>query len=212
MVLGAAGAVFHRPLFSGNFGVVDPGRVYRCAQPTANLERLLDTCRPASVLNLRGGSEADPWYDAEVRAARERGIDFYDLPLSAVRRPSRRELLIVLDLLGRCRYPLLIHCKSGSDRTGLVSGLYLMARRGATPDQALRAFSMAYGHVPIGGPQHLHEPFREYGAWLEARGLAHSPERLHAWVEHDYRADDPAGDLPILRPGSRWRRCARPCE
>ncbi len=93
-------------------------------------------------MNLRGGSEADPWYAAEVRATTRRGIDFYDVPISPVRRPRAASCLILLDLLGRCRYPLLIHCKSGSDRTGLLSGLYLMDRLGQPPDLALGAFSL----------------------------------------------------------------------
>ena len=72
----------------------------------------------------------------------------------------------LLDLFDSCRYPLLIHCKSGADRTGLASGLYLMARRGVPPGEALRAFSVLHGHFPIGGPEHLHEPIEEYAAWL----------------------------------------------
>jgi protein tyrosine phosphatase (PTP) superfamily phosphohydrolase (DUF442 family) len=151
-------AVGHRPLLRGNFGVVDPGRVYRSAQPRADLRRTAASHHLASILNLRGGSRADPWYAAEVDAARDLGIAFYDLPLGATRRPSRRELLLLLDLFDRCRYPLLIHCKSGSDRTGLASALYLMARRGVAPERALDAFSIGYGHFPIGGPQRLHEP------------------------------------------------------
>src|SRR4051794_5957964 len=132
----------------------------------------------ASILNLRGGSSQDHWYAAEVRATGERGIDFYDLPMSATRRPRRRELLILLDLFERCRYPLLIHCKSGSDRTGLATALYLMTRKNEPPDQALRAFALDYGHVPLFGPKHLHEPLQEYSAWLESHDLAHTPERF----------------------------------
>jgi len=196
---------------SANVGVVAPGCAYRSAQPGGNLPRLLATYRPASILNLRGGTAADPWYVAEVAAARAGGVDFYDLPLSATRRPTRRELTVLIDLLGRCRLPLLIHCKSGADRTGLASGLFLMARRGTPPEEALGAFSIRYGHIPLLGPEHLHEPFLEYAAWLRARGLAHSAGRLRDWAAHDYlAADAPApapadADAPALRPGPRAR-------
>jgi protein tyrosine phosphatase (PTP) superfamily phosphohydrolase (DUF442 family) len=200
--------VFYKPLFTGNFGVVDPGQVYRCAQPKGGLSRLLDQNHPGSILNLRGGSLSDSWYAAEWKAAQERGIEFYDLPLSAVRRPKRRDLLLLLDVMDHCRYPLLIHCKSGADRTGLASALYLMAKRGEPPDQALRAFSYAHGHFPIGGPEHLQEPLREYEAWLEAHHQAHTPDRLRQWVEHDYRASDPAPERLTIRPGPRDRATA----
>jgi len=202
-VLVAVVVTFRNPLFHGNFGVVEPERVYRSAQPVKDLPRLIDQYGLQSILNLRGGSYENPWYAAEVRATRERGIDFYDLPMSATRRPYRRELLILLDLFERCRYPLLIHCKSGSDRTGLATALYRMSRRGESPDQALRAFSLEYGHVPLGGPEHLHEPIEEYGAWLKTRRLAHRPELLRVWVEQVYVSERPERQVPPLQPGPR---------
>ena len=129
---------FRNPWFRGNFGVVEVGRVYRSAQPLDGLPRLIAEKRIKTVLNLRGGSDADPWYSAEVAATQRLGVNFYDLPLKATVRPSRTQLLTVLDLLDRCQYPLLIHCKSGSDRTGLVSGLYLMSRTGEDPQRRER--------------------------------------------------------------------------
>jgi hypothetical protein len=200
--LGAV-AIFRRPLFEGNFGVVDPGLVYRSAQPTADLPRLIRAYRLAAVLNLRGGSPSDSWYASEVRLTRENAVVFYDLPLNATQRPTRRDLIRLLDLFDRTPYPLLIHCKQGSDRTGLAAALYVLSRRGESPAQALRAFSIGYGHVALGGPAHLHEPFLEYGAWLQSHGLSHTPTRFRTWVEQVYRADDQATDIPPLEPGPR---------
>ena len=202
VTLGVA-VLFFRYLFLGNFAVVDPGKVYRSAQPTGDLGWLA-RYHVRSVLNLRGGSPADLWYAEEVRACAREGIDFYDLPMIATRRPSRAELRVLLDLLDRCRYPLLIHCKSGSDRTGLVSALYRLSVLGELPEQAAGAFSVWRGHVAFGGPQLLQEPFKEYAAWLQERQLAHSPQRFRQWVEQDYRCDARANDpdLPLL-PGPR---------
>src|SRR5206468_1824102 len=123
-----------------------------------NLGGIVDTFRVASILNLRGGTPGEGFYSQELALARARGIEFYDFPMSATRAPTRRELLILLDVFERCRYPLLIHCKSGSDRTGLASGLYLLARAGRTPTEALRSFSVYYGHVPLLGTGRLHDP------------------------------------------------------
>jgi protein tyrosine phosphatase (PTP) superfamily phosphohydrolase (DUF442 family) len=209
-VLVAVAVTFRNPLFHGNFGVVEPERVYRSAQPVKDLPRLIERYGLRSILNLRGGSYDNSWYTAEVRATGERGVDFYDLPLSATRRPYRREMLILLDLFERCRYPLLIHCKSGSDRTGLATALYRMSRLGESPDQALRAFSLQYGHVPLGGPEHLHEPLQEYGAWLKARRLIHRPEHLRAWIERVYVSDSPERQVPSLQPGPRKPRPGAP--
>jgi hypothetical protein len=197
--------LFRNPWFFGNFGVVEENRVYRSAQPEIELRRLITEHHLASVLNLRGGSLDDAWYRGEVSATREHGIAFYDLPMSATRRPLRRELLILLDLFDHCPYPLLIHCKSGSDRTGLATALYLMSRKGEPPESAERAFSLEFGHVPIFGPEHLHEPMQEYRAWLAKRGEPHTPARFRSWVESCYIAEDAGrgGPVPTLQPGPR---------
>ncbi len=208
-VAGLLAFTFRNPWFRGNLGVVDDGLVYRSAQPTAGLPGLVAEKHLATVLNLRGGSDADPWYAAEVANTRRLKVDFYDLPLVATVRPSRKQLLAVLDVLDRCKYPLLIHCKSGSDRTGLVSGLYLMSKKGIPPERAEAAFSLYYGHVPLLGTRHLHEPFREYADWLKSHQLAHTPERLKDWVAHDYRADDPLAEFVPVPTGPRPPRSAR---
>lgn len=198
-----------------NFGVVVPGRVYRSAQPEGRVARVVREHRLASVLNLRAGSLADPFYVEELRTTEALGVDFYDFPMDAGRRPTRRELLTLLDLFGRCRYPLLIHCKSGADRTGLVSALYLLAVEGRPPREARRAFTLRHGHVPVLGAQRLHEPIDEYHAWLGRRRLAHTPERFRAWVETEYQSPDRAAAVRPLRPGprpqiARGRAAARP--
>ena len=213
MVAGAFLGYFRDPLLRGNLGVVDEGLVYRAAQPTGDVAGIIRERKLASILNLRGGGPDDRWYADEVEATRTAGVDFYDLPMSATKRPSRRELLTLIDVLGRCRYPLLIHCKSGSDRTGLAVALYLMTRKGVTPDRAESSFSLAHGHIPLFGPERLHEPFREYAAWLSANRLDHSPDRLLDWVRHQYRADDPVVAIDPVRPGPRVRRQAsRPSD
>jgi protein tyrosine phosphatase (PTP) superfamily phosphohydrolase (DUF442 family) len=198
--------VLRRPCFQENLGVVDPGKVIRSAQPTAQLGRWVRDYHLESILNLRGGAPADWWYADELRTAEQSGLAFYDLPLSATRRPTRTELLTLIDVLERCHYPLLIHCKSGADRTGLAAALYRMVRRGEPPQQAEGAFSIEYGHVPIGGTEHLHEPLDEYAAWLKANQLPHTAERFRAWVKKDYRAKDPSAEPPLLQPGPRGGR------
>ncbi len=196
---------FRRPWFHGNLGVVEAGRVIRSAQPTTQLPAWIRDYGLRSILNLRGGSPADWWYNAEVKAAQAGGVSFYDFPLSATRRPTRHELLVLIDTLRSCSHPLLIHCKSGADRTGLASAMYLMLRRDVPPEQAENAFTLEHGHIPLGGPEHLHEPLKEYAAWLAARGLTHSPDRFRDWVKNEYASPGGPEDPPPLEPGPRPR-------
>jgi hypothetical protein len=131
---------------------------------------------------------------------------FYDLPLSATRRPTRSQLLTLIDVLQHCPYPLLIHCKSGADRTGLASALYLMVCRDELPERALGAFTVEYGHIPLFGTEQLHQPILEYADWLKSHRLTHTAARFRAWVKDEYAADDPHVDPPPLQPGPRARR------
>jgi len=202
----AAAVVFRGPLFAGNFAVVDPGRAFRSAQPRTaeDFGRLIEGRGLATILNLRGGSRADPWYVAEVEATAARGVDFYDLPMSATARPSRRDLVALVDVLASCRKPLLIHCKSGSDRTGLAATLYRLVVLGEPPEAARRAFALEYGHVALGGTERLHEPIDEYAAHLAASGQLHTPSRFRDWLARTYRSDDPPGERSAMaRPGPR---------
>lgn len=198
-------ATFSTYAFRNNFAVVDDGRVFRSAQPqnAGEFRRLVADHRIASVLNLRGGGADDPWYRDEARVLPSLGVDFYDLPMLATERPSRRTLLRLAAVLDTCRYPLLIHCKSGSDRTGLAVSLYLLTHRGLPPSEALRGFSVWHGHVPFGGTERLQEPLKEYDAWLRSRRLAHSPERFRDWLRADYVADDAYVDEAPPRIGPR---------
>jgi len=204
MTLATAVAAFAlRPYYSQNLGVVDPGRAFRSAQPTSRLDDLIDDLNLASILNLRGGGPEDGWYVHEVGAARAANVDFYDLPLSAVRRPTRRELLLLIDVVQSARLPILIHCRAGADRTGLATAVYRLMIQGLPPEEAVGSFTPYHGHVPLFGPQHLHEPIDEYAAWLKQSGLAHAPERFRAWARNEYRADDPSIDPRPIRPGPR---------
>jgi hypothetical protein len=208
LLVAATVVEFRRPLFCGNFGEVAAGRAYRSAQPTSNLEGTIERLHLGSIMNLRGGSDGDAFYRAEAEAADRRSVEFFDLPLSATRRPTRRELMLTVAALERCRYPVLIHCKWGSDRTGLVSALYRMVINGEPPEAAIGEFSLAHGHFPFFGPEHLHEPIDEYARWLRDRGLSHDPGRFRSWIERDYRADDQFSEWPDIRPGRRPRRTA----
>ena len=207
LALALGTGLWHRFLFMGNVAAADSGRLIRTSQPKGNLVFLLDQYRPATVLNLRGGSWNDPWYRAEALEVEKRGLAFYDLPMSASRRPSRKELLLLIDILDRSDLPILVHCKSGSDRTGLATGLYYMLRLNLPPRAASeRAFSIWRGHIALFGPERLHEPLDEYAAWLALRGLPHTAERFRRWVADDYTDGEFRAQFAPLQPGPRRPR------
>jgi hypothetical protein len=195
-------AIFHRPLFFENLTPIDD-RVVRSAQPGENLDDWIQKYQLASILNLRGGTPADPWYKDEVKTAKSHNVEFYDYPMIATRRPLRRDLLTLIDFMRSSPFPLLIHCKHGADRTGLAVAIYRMVCLNEPPDRAKQAFSIFHGHIPIAGTQRLHDPLDEYEAWLDEQKLPHTPDRFRGWVKDFYQANDPSTDPRPLASGPR---------
>lgn len=136
-------------LYTANFHVVSEHALYRSAQLTKEqFAAVIRENRIKSILNLRGAHPGEPWYDDEVGASQRAGVKHYDYPLSATRLVSERQIAAILEILREAPKPLLIHCRSGADRTGLVASLFRFALEGAGPEEADRQLSLAYGHFP----------------------------------------------------------------
>ena len=132
-----------------NFHVVSPGLVYRSAQMNADaLAAVIPEYGIKSILNLRGAGEGKDWYVAEINTARELGVQHFDYALSAGRELKDDEMDQILATIRSAPKPILIHCKSGSDRTGLVGALYLYSLEGQPSQSAQHQLAVFYGHVP----------------------------------------------------------------
>lgn len=135
--------------YEGNLHVVSAGVLYRSAQPSkAEIRTDVRDYGIKSILNLRGRNRGSPWYDDEVAESQALGLAHYDYSLSAKRFVTRREIADILDILRNAPKPLLIHCKSGADRAGLVAALYRYALAGASAEEADQELSLLYGHFP----------------------------------------------------------------
>lgn len=165
-VLGSAGFYVYLRL-NGNIHVVEDGVVYRSGQLTGGeLEQTIAAHGIRSVLNLRGANPGQPWYDDELAAAQARGAVHYDYRLSARRPVTAAQAEEILQLIRHAPKPILVHCKTGADRTGLVSALYQFSR-GLPASEAERELSLRFGHFP----------------WLGSRSVA-MDDSLHAYLEY----------------------------
>src|SRR5713226_6303083 len=165
-----------RVLFGRNLHEVVPGEVYRSGQLSgASLEKVVRTYGIRSVVNLRGCSDPLPWYVEECRTTHRLEVEQQDIALSAGRLPSVHEMRRLLGVLDRTDYPLLIHCRRGADRTGLVSAVILLLRADVSLAAASRQLGLRYGHLCLGRPAYLNEFLDLYESWLRAGGLVHSP-------------------------------------
>lgn len=135
---------------SGNFHPVIDGEVYRSAQMSpADLSRWQAEYGIRSVLNLRGENADAPWYRDEIEAARALGLTHADFRMSARRSIDSAEAAHLVRLMRDLPKPLLIHCASGADRTGLASALYVAALAKGGEEAAEWQLSPRYGHLGI---------------------------------------------------------------
>src|SRR5207237_7687008 len=128
-------------------------RVYRSAQLSGrDLEKVVRAKGIQTVLNLRGCCDPAPWYVEECRTTHRLQVDQVDICLSAGRLPSAPEMRRLLEVLDRCSYPILLHCRRGADRTGLVSALIVLLQTGQALPEALQQLGLRYGHLAVERP------------------------------------------------------------
>ena len=136
----------------GNFHTVAAGKLYRSAQPSAQeLAGYAQTLGIKSVINLRGPRPGEPWYDDEMRVSKELGLYHADVGISATQELSTAQIEELEKALRDAPAPLLLHCKSGADRTGLAAALYVLDIQHQPAENAAGQLSWMYGHWPFWG-------------------------------------------------------------
>ncbi len=133
----------------GNFAIHAPNEVYRSGTLSAHEWKEVRHKHPFnSVINLRGTSEGAEWFERESAAAKNHEVNFYTFGLSANHKPTLEDMEVLVEMMRAAPKPLLIHCKSGSDRTGLALALYSYAIQGQSAEEAAKQLSIRYGHFP----------------------------------------------------------------
>ena len=157
---------------SGNFHAVTPGEAYRCAQPDyGRLEYYMKTYGIRTVINLRGKNPGSRWYRQEIRFCAKNGIRHYDIALSATSEPTARQVKKIMEIFRTAPRPVLIHCKSGADRSGLFAAMWKMYVDGQPRAEADEQLSVLYGHVPIAGTSAMDRFFMAWTPSKKAWGL-----------------------------------------
>lgn len=126
-----------------HLGVVAPGALYRCGQPTpAQLAELIARFSLRTVVSLRGQrgeDDPDAWEQAERDVCVEKGVVFLPIPCNHKNPPTWSQAEMFLDLFrSPGRQPVLVHCRLGQQRTLLFCALYRVHVQGVAPAEAER--------------------------------------------------------------------------
>lgn len=166
-------------LFYRNFFQVAPG-MYRSNQPSPNQIRRAARAGIKTIVNLRGASEKG-YYLLERQACEACGIELVDFMVRSRDLPSAASLHEARALFERIRTPALMHCKSGADRAGFMSALYLLVHEGRPLEEARRQLHWFYGHYRQSKTGVLDHFFDAYKAHRDATG-----EDFFTWVDTAY--------------------------
>lgn len=150
-----------------------------------------------TIINLRGNR---PGCGSDVlarEAAARAGITMLDAPFESRGAPHRDRLLRLAGLLETAATPMLIHCKSGADRAGLIAAVILLLR-GATPEEAEAQLSWRFGHVRSGKTGILDLFLARYAEAHAASGIGFLDWVRDGYDEAALRADFKAGRFGSL--------------
>jgi len=156
-----------------------PG-VWRSGQPLPYQIRGMARDGIRTIINLRGPRDCGS-YRREAEACRRHGITLVDLTLKSRDAPKVSVLHQIRRVLDAAEHPILVHCKSGSDRAGLMAALILMTREGRPAAEALRQLHWRYLHFKK-SPTGLLDRFIEAYAEADAR----EPIAFWDWVDTGY--------------------------
>jgi len=162
-----------------NFHAVADG-VYRSNQPSAARLRSYKSRGIRSILNLRGTSRYSH-YLFEDEACRTLGLDLVSINFSATQLPTRQRILELENLFKTLEKPFVLHCKSGADRAGFASALYLLLIDGTPIDEARRHLGLRYLHFQSSEKGILDYCFEKYSKTNDI-----TPVSFRDWVMKEY--------------------------
>jgi protein tyrosine/serine phosphatase len=136
-----------------------------------------------TIVNLRGPTEYGS-YALERDAVARLGLAYEEAVIWSRSAPTREQVRALDALYARIETPALVHCKSGADRAGMASALWLILRDGRSVAEARRQLSLRYGHVRSAKTGVLDAFFDAYEADTRETSMD-----FRVWVETVYDRD-----------------------
>lgn len=132
-------------IFYRNFHKISD-QAYRSNHPSPGfIKKLQRDYGIKSIINLRGANQTGQ-YLLEEEACQKLGIKLFSIPFSSRSAPWQEDIHDIFKAFDEADYPILIHCKSGSDRAGIGSALYKFYKDGVQLDES-NQLHLKYGHI-----------------------------------------------------------------
>lgn len=153
---------------------------WRSAQPSPRHIRRLARAGVRTIINLRGERSCGSYW-LETEACARYGVKLVNFQVRSRAAPTPEEIKGAKRVFEEVEYPILIHCKSGADRAGLMSVLYRFFQQGIPIAEAKNELSLKYGHIRQADTGILDYFFERYLA-----DSAQNPMPFLEWVDTVY--------------------------
>jgi protein tyrosine/serine phosphatase len=165
---------------------ISPGKMWRTYQPSPrDLKRWRDK-GVRTVVNLRGDAPTG-YFLLEEDACARLSLRLRSFQVFSRDAPSKEVFHGARRLFEEIEYPAVMHCKSGSDRVGLMATLYLFLHEGRPLDVAMEQLSLRYGHVRQSKTGVIDYALEKFMAHAKSAGLATSSvDGFYRWVDVAY--------------------------
>lgn len=167
---------------------------WRAAQPAPHQVRDAARLGVRTIVNLRGERLCGSYW-LEQEACRRYGVKLVNFQIRSRAAPTPAEIRGARDLFESIEYPMLMHCKSGADRAGLMSVLFRYFKDGVPLEEATKELSLWYGHIRHADTGVLDYFFERYLA-----DNARQPIEFFTWLDTVYDPDE----LKRSFHASRW--------
>lgn len=157
---------------------------WRSAQPAPHQIERMAGKGIRTIVNLRGDRLCGSYW-LEQQACKKAGIELVNFRVRSRAAPSREEIRGAKELFNQIQYPMLMHCKSGADRAGLMSALYRHFKEGVPVEQAKDELALRFGHIRQADTGVLDYFFERYLAYNALKPIA-----FMDWVETVYDPDE----------------------
>lgn len=131
-----------------NYSVVDE-KLHRSSHPSYSTLKKAASLGITQVISLRHPGKISYQLLEEIWTDRL-GLKFISYSMSASDISDPSTYLNILDQINNNRGKTLIHCKSGADRSGLVSALYLLNQSVPQIQKSLQMLNWKFGHFGLG--------------------------------------------------------------
>lgn len=133
---------------SQNLYEVDRDKLYRSAQLTkSELEEAVRQYGIKTVISVRGYPQPVFNDEPEAETLERENVALYKFDLTTDYFPSKENLVGIVQLLKSAQRPILVHCRTGADRTGMISAIYQIEEMHKSKEEALNQLTFKYWHV-----------------------------------------------------------------